>query len=127
VQRWNGKLTLRCDARSQTRAGEIAGLAAADMARPAPQMSSRPVAWRTAGWTLSHQKSQNSCHSCGMSASVKPARSSKLFQTDVGRVSSVSFRLLGVGTLNAPSRRGTRATARRRRGDRTPPADRTTP
>ena len=46
---------------------------------------------------------------------------------DVGRVSSVSFRLVGVGTLKAPSRRGTRATARRRRGDRTPPADRTTP
>ena len=51
------------------------------MVRPTPQMSSRPVARRTAGWTWSHQNDQNASHSFGMSASVKPACSSRLFQT----------------------------------------------
>ena len=55
--------------------------AATDMGRPTPQTSSRPVALRTAGWTLSHQKDQNGSHSFGTSASVRPARSSRLFQT----------------------------------------------
>ena len=53
----------------------------ADMERPMPQTSSRPSASRTAGWTWSHQKAQKASHSFGMSASVKPARSSRLFQT----------------------------------------------
>ena len=47
--------------------------ASADMGRPMPQMSSRPVARRTAGCTSSHQNDQNASHSRGMSASLKPA------------------------------------------------------
>ena len=55
--------------------------AAADMGSPTPQMSSRPSALRTAGCTRSHQKDQNASHCLGMSASVNPARSRRLFQT----------------------------------------------
>ena len=44
-------------------------------------MSSRPVARRTAGCTWSHQNDQNASHSLGMSSSVNPACSSRLFQT----------------------------------------------
>ena len=46
----------------------ICGVGApADMASPMPQMSSRPVALRTAGCTWSHQNDQNASHSFGMS------------------------------------------------------------
>ena len=37
----------------------------ADMESPTPQMSSRPVARRTAGCTSSHQNDQNASHSLG--------------------------------------------------------------
>ena len=57
-----------------------------EMATPTPQRSSRPAALRTAGWTVSHQKAQNGSHSLGMSVSVRPARSSRLFQTWTWRV-----------------------------------------
>ena len=43
------------------------------MLRPTPQISSRPISLRAAGWMSLHQKDQNAFHSRGMSASVKPA------------------------------------------------------
>ena len=60
---------------------DVVSSASTDMGRPTPQMSSRPSARRTAGWTWSHQNDQNASHSLGMSSSEKPACSSRLFQT----------------------------------------------
>ena len=52
-----------------------------DVDSPTPQISSRPVTLRTAGWTWSHQNDQYVSHSLGMSSTVKPVCSSKLVQT----------------------------------------------
>ena len=56
-------------------------MTAADIGAPTAQTSCRPSAFRTAGWTWSHQKAQNGSHSLGMSSRRKPAFSSRLCQT----------------------------------------------